>query len=411
VHEVIALLALAAALTAAIARPSWAPESVVALVGAAACLAAGALSWADATAEARAVAPTLALLAALLALGDGCRRAGVFSAVADRLARGARGSPPRLLALVFGAAASTTALLGLDATVVLLTPAVLAAAARLRMSPRPHLYACTHLANSASLVLPVSNLTNLLAFSASGLSFARFAAVMTAPWLLACTLDWAGLRIAFRRDLATVVEHHPPLAQAPRYSLAVLALTVVGFGASTAVSISPAWAALAGCLALAIPQLRRREASPWSLLKSASLGFCAFVLCMGMLVAGVLEHGVESGLRHLIPSGTGLLALLGVAFVAAVLANLANNLPSTLALLPLVSGSPLAVLAVLVGVNIGPNATYPGSLATLLWRRSLAPPDKPRALEFHALGLLSTPIIVAAVTTMLWLVAAPLGLR
>ena len=88
------------------------------------------------------------------------------------------------------------------------------------------------------------------------------------------------------------------------------------------------------------------------------------------------------------PDGTGLLALLGAAFLAAALANLVNNLPATLALVPLVTGQPALVLAVLIGVNVGPNATYGGSLATLLWRR-LLPVGRPnrRPREFHLLGL------------------------
>ena len=97
-------------------------------------------------------------------LGDGCERAGLFDALAARIARSARGSARRLLALVFAAAAAVTAVLGLDATVVLLTPAAFAAARRARLDARPSLYACTHLANTASVLLPVSNLTNLLAF-------------------------------------------------------------------------------------------------------------------------------------------------------------------------------------------------------------------------------------------------------
>jgi hypothetical protein len=84
---------------------------------------------------------------------------------------------------VFVVASVTTAVLSLDATVVLLTPVVIGAAARVGARPKPHAYACTHLANSASLLLPVSNLTNLLAFAASGLSFTRFAALMALPWL------------------------------------------------------------------------------------------------------------------------------------------------------------------------------------------------------------------------------------
>jgi arsenical pump membrane protein len=88
----------------------------------------------------------------------------MFEALGSGMALGARGRPRQLLAMVFLAAAATTAVLTLDATIVLLTPIVFATAARLRTNPRPHVYACSHLANTASLLLPVSNLTNLLAF-------------------------------------------------------------------------------------------------------------------------------------------------------------------------------------------------------------------------------------------------------
>ena len=117
------------------------------------------------------------------------------------MARDARGDPRRLLAMVFLVAVTVTAVLSLDATVVLLTPVVFATAARLRTSARPHVYACTHLANSASLLLPVSNLTNLLAFEASGLSFARFAGLMVLPWLVALGIEWLVHARTFTADL------------------------------------------------------------------------------------------------------------------------------------------------------------------------------------------------------------------
>ena len=91
-------------------------------------------------------------------------------------------------------AAATTAILSLDATVVLLTPVVLATVRALRVPSRPHLYATAHLSNTASLLLPVSNLTNLLAFSAAGLSFTRFSVLMAAPWLLAVAVEYAVFR-------------------------------------------------------------------------------------------------------------------------------------------------------------------------------------------------------------------------
>ena len=117
------------------------------------------------------------------------------------MAVGSRGRPRRLLAMVFLVAAGTTAMLSLDATVVLLTPIVFTTAARLPANPRPHVYACSHLANTASLLLPVSNLTNLLAFRASGLSFTRFGGLMVAPWLIALSIEWLVLSRSFTGEL------------------------------------------------------------------------------------------------------------------------------------------------------------------------------------------------------------------
>ena len=168
----LAFAALAATLGTAMARPGRIPDWAVAAGAAGLLVALGVLSAADARGALSDLGPTVGFLAALLVLADGCRRAGLFEALGAAMAAGARGGPRRLLGLVFAAAAGTTAVLSLDATIVLLTPVVFATAARLRFSPRPHVYACSHLANSASLLLPVSNLTNLLALQASDLSFA-----------------------------------------------------------------------------------------------------------------------------------------------------------------------------------------------------------------------------------------------
>src|SRR6185312_7306097 len=111
----------------------------------------------------------------------------------------------------------------LDATVVLLTPIVLATATRMRVPSLPSAYAAGHLANSASLLLPVSNLTNLLAFAATGLTFMHFTGLMLAPWLVAVAVEWLVLRWLFRRSLARPaaepVSEVPPL---PRLALAVV---------------------------------------------------------------------------------------------------------------------------------------------------------------------------------------------
>jgi arsenical pump membrane protein len=137
-------------------------------------------------------------------------------------------------------------------------------------------------------------------------------------------------------------------------------------------------------------------------LAEASPGFCVFVLALAVIVDGVMRHGVHSVLVDLIPSGSGFPALLAVTFLAAALANLVNNLPATLALVPLVAASPAAVLAMLLGVNIGPNATFGGSLATLLWRRLVPGSQRPTSGQFHLIGMLTVPLLLLVAAAALW---------
>ncbi len=393
----IAEAAAAAALVAAIGAAVWrrAPEWAVALGGAALLLAGGALSLSGARTEAADLAPTLVVLAALLVLGDGCERAGLFDALAARLASGSRGSGPRLLLLVFAAAAAVTAALGLDATVVLLTPAVFGAAAKARLPGRPHVYACTHLANSSSLLLPISNLTNLLAFRATGLGFARFAAYMALPWAAALAVEWVAFRRVFRTDLEARGRGGRERPRLPRVPLAVLGLTLAGFVAAGPLGLDAAWPAAAGALVMLA-----LEGGAW---RAVDLRLLAFVLGLGLIVKALADHGLSDVVDDLLPAGDGVLALLGATAVAAVLANLLNNLPALLVLLPaaVAAGTP-TVLAVLIGVNAGPNLTYTGSLATLLWRRIL--PDEPDHGEFHRLGALTVPPVLIGATVALWLV-------
>jgi arsenical pump membrane protein len=412
-------------------RPRWLPEAAVAVPAAVIVIATGALPWAAARGEAQRLLPVVGFLAAVLVLGQLCESEGLFSAAGARLARWSQSRPVRLLTGTFALASVTTAVLSLDTTVVLLTPVVHETAARLRLRPRPFVYACTHLANSASLLLPVSNLTNLLAFSVSGLSLTGFTAAMGLPWLAAIAVEYVVFLVFFRADLAApnvdpapesgpAPGHQPALEpepeappdgeRVPLFPLAVVVATLAGFTVTSFAGINPAWAAFGGALALAIRALARRDTSMAGIIRAAAIPFLLFVLGLGLVVRALVGNGLGTAIARVLPHGSSLPALLAIAAIAAAIANVVNNLPAVLVLLAALTGSGASpahlagpVLAVLIGVNIGPNLTYAGSLATLLWRRLLAERDHEVDLgEFTRLGLATVPAGLAAATVALW---------
>jgi arsenical pump membrane protein len=191
--------------------------------------------------------------------------------------------------------------------------------------------------------------------------------------------------------------------QAPRWALTVLVLTLAGFAVVEQLGLQPAWAAAAGALLLAAPRLARSPRAAGPLLLETNPPFLAFVLGLALVVLAVRRHGLDAVVAAVAPRDAGLLGLFGAAVLAAVLANAVNNLPATLVLLPAVAHAPGLVLAVLVGVNVGPNLTYVGSLATLLWRQILHARDAaPATAEFLRLGALTVPACLVAGVAALW---------
>jgi arsenical pump membrane protein len=220
--------------------------------------------------------------------------------------------------------------------VVLLTPVVLAAVRRLRTPVRPYAYATAHLANGASLLLPVSNLTNLLAFRLANITFTKFTLVMALPWLGAVATLYVVFRWFFAKDLRVSpnpeqVEPEPP---PPVFVLVVVALTLAGFALSEPVGVAPAWVALAGASVLAMRSLSRGHTSVVEIARAVNVSFLVFVLTLGVVVRAVMLNGMDSVMSAVLPCGSGLPTLLGIAAVAAVLANVVNNLPATLCCCP-----------------------------------------------------------------------------
>ncbi|MEO7588479.1 MAG: ArsB/NhaD family transporter [Arachnia sp.] len=264
---------------------------------------------------------------------------------------------------------------------------------------------------------PISNLTNLLALTASGLTFARFTALMALPWVGIVAVEYLVFRKFFASELS-VGSGERPRHEGPDprrvsgVTTAFVCVTLAGFVLAALLGVPPAWAAAAGAIIVGVRALQRRKTTTTALLAAANLPFCLFVLALGVLVLGVTDSGLGAQLGRIMPTGTSLPALLGFAALAAVAANLLNNLPAVLLLTPLAlsAGGPVACLAVLIGVNVGPNLTYVGSLATLLWRRVLREHDTGvSAGEFSRLGAWSVPIALIVGTCLLWVAALVLG--
>lgn len=409
---VLAVVAAASCLLAALALHGW-RQLLVGALAAGVVLATGAVSTAEARNAVTGLLPVVGYLVAILALATLAERGGVFAWLGAVVARSAGGRERRLLLGGVGTAAVVTVLLTLDATVVLLAPVLLLAARRLRVDPWPLDLASVRVANSASILLPVSNLTNLVAYGASGLSFGAFTLLMAPAWVVVLLGEYVVARRAAgppgpepdpapRSDPEAPEDPEPP----DRLTLVVLGLTLVAIVLGSELHLEPVWPALAATAVLGARAALRRTGPrlrPRDLLEAAQLPFAVFVLCWSVAVASVATRGGDDLLARLLPDGSGALALVVVALLAMVVANVVNNLPATLLLVPLAAPlGEVAVLAVLIGVGVGASATYAGSLANLLWLRhpALAHPAGV-GRRFHLVGLTVTPVLVVAATLAL----------
>jgi arsenical pump membrane protein len=411
--DLLAMTALTVMLVVAFVHPPARLEALVSLVAAAAVVVLGLAPRASVVAELGQLAPVVAFLMAILLVAEVCAAEGVFVWVGRVLSRTGDGRPARLLGLTFLAASLTTAVLSLDATVVLLTPVVAAAAVGAVTTPRPSVYACVRLANSASLLLPVSNLTNLLAMPSLRLSLVPFALAMTPVWLTVIAVEFAGHRLFFRRDMQPSTSSVPEREDLPlpRFAISVVAVMLLGFAVTSPLGVAPAWVAAVAALVLTARALRQGTFTTARAVRALHPSFAVYVLSLGVVVVSVAHTFLGRVVADALPEGSSLGALLLVMLTATVLANVVNNLPATLLLVPLAAPlGPASILAALIGLNVGSNLTYSGSLANLLWRRTLVRHGmRPSAVTFHRLSALVTLPAALAGVVVLWLWVPLLG--
>ncbi len=369
-----AIAALAAA--GVLIRPFRLPEAVWAMAGAALLVALGLLPFGDAVLAMSKGLDVYLFLLGMMLLSEAARQEGLFDAVAAFAVDHARGSPRRLFLLVYASGVVVTAFLSNDATAVVLTPAVYAAARRAGTDPLPHLFACAMVANAASFVLPISNPANLVLFGEQVPPLGRWLASFALPSALTIPATFLVLRWAERAGLKGACEqtpHRPPITRGGWLAVAGLCGTVIvllvvsALGQPLGLPTALMGAATAGAVSVF------SRASPLPLLRRVSWSVVPLVAGLFVLVEALDRTGVTAALAralqeaaHADVRSAAWAAGGGVAFVS----NLVNNLPAGLMASSAATQAhaPRAVVdALLIGVDLGPNLSVTGSLATILW--------------------------------------------
>jgi arsenical pump membrane protein len=375
---------------------------LLAIVAGAITLATGWLPWHDAVDLAHRAVPVLAFLVGITVVAELADDAQLFQVTARWAARLGRNSTRRLFCWIVALGTITTVILSLDTTAVLLTPVVLTMAEDLEIDPLPFAIVAVWLANTASLLLPVSNLTNLRTLRTLRLAATGFAARMALPELVSVLLTLVLLALLYRRRLRGHYVSPVAAPVADRLLLWAAAVVCAAFVPLFVVGIPVQWPALGGSVVLVGLFGWRRRASvriglvPWRTV--------LFVAGLFVVVQACSVHFLRDWLGHALGTSDGALADLRTAGVGAAASNAVNNLPAYLATEPVADENRRQLLALILGTNVGPLITVWGSLATILWRqRCRARGVQVSARHFAAVGALGASILVVATWSALLL--------
>lgn len=356
-------------------RPFRWPEAVWAAAGAIVLIVFGLLPVASAWHAVGKGLDVYLFLIGMMLLSETARREGLFDWVAAYAVNQAKGSPKRLFLLVYGVGVVITAFLSNDAAAVVLTPAVFAAAKKAKAEPLPYLFICAFIANAASFILPISNPANLVLYGDHTPPLGRWMASFALPSILSVLATYVVLRWSQRAELTDPCEsdvEQPGLSVGGWTALAGIGVTAVALLAVSALNLQlGAPTCLLGVMTTAIVLMIKR-AAPWPVVRSVSWSVLPLVAGLFVLVEALDMTGLVAALAGLLrtsPLSTVSLAGLSSAILA-LASNLINNLPAGLIASTTIAQAhpPQTVTdALLIGVDLGPNLSITGSLATILW--------------------------------------------
>ncbi|MBV8602674.1 MAG: arsenic transporter [Candidatus Eremiobacteraeota bacterium] len=387
-------------------RPRRIPEWVWAAAGAVVLLLAGAEPLRAALAAVGAQWNVLLFILALMAISASCEAAGVFEWIADAILERGGGSRRRLFVVLFAAGAALTIVLSNDATAIVFTPIVYRAIAKRGIAVKPYLYACTFVADTASFGLPFSNPANLLVIPRPQL--VSFVMHLGPPMALALAINLGVFLVVFRSALDGT--YAPAAAVQPtrrvRDTLVAMLLVAAAYVVALLYDVPLGPVALAGAVLVALVA----NSGVRTVARSVAWPTLGLLAGMFVLLDAVTRQGAVplalAGLRDAAHDGR-LFALLAATFGSALASNLLNNLPVAVISGTIVShgGFPTLAYPFVAGVDLGPNLTTTGSLATILWLSAVrARGVDVSPLEYLRLGLAVVPAMLLTTTLWLWFV-------
>ncbi|MBN9599236.1 MAG: arsenic transporter [Afipia sp.] len=385
-----------------IARPWNLPEYIWAVTGAILLVAFDLLPWRDAMMAAGKGTDVYFFLVGMMLLAEVARKEGLFDWLAQQAVKHSRRSASRLFAIVYAVGTLVTVFLSNDATAVVLTPAVYAATRAAKVEPLPYLFACAFIANAASFVLPISNPANLVVFGEQMPPLLEWLRYFALPSVAAIAATFVVLRISqrdcLRGSIDSVSDQAVMLAPMAAVAAVGIGATAVVLLASSALGMDlglPTF--VCGVAVAAIVLLVTRQA-PTAIARDISWSVLPLVAGLFILVEGLNRTGVLPALAEQLKQAAALsphATAWEAGIITAFASNLVNNLPMGLiaATTTQAAQSSLHVIgAVLIGVDLGPNLSVTGSLATILWLIALRREgEHVGALRFLKLGILVMP--------------------
>ncbi len=377
---VVVWIVAAVATACIIIRPFRWPDAVWPCLGGLILLVLGQLNIGDVFAAIGKGTDVYLFLIGMMLLSEVARRQGLFDWVAAIAVNHARQSPKRLFLLLYVVGTVTTVFLSNDATAVVLTPAVYAATRAARVKPLPYLFGCAFIANAASFVLPISNPANIVLYGDHTPSLLAWLASFALPSLAAIVATYVMLYVVERKNLDEACAADialPPLTGPAKTTLAAIGVTAAVLMTASAFDVPlGAPTLIMGLLTAGCGLITQRQA-PWPLLKGVSWSVLPLVAGLFVLVAAVEKTGlilmmtdwIKTSL-HTAPQATPFGLGMGIALAS----NLTNNLPAGLIAATAIQSGHLPKMAVdslLIGVDLGPNVSVTGSLATLLWLQAI----------------------------------------